>query len=176
MIRYICSYLRSFGVVIKDRICDYIINCRYCFICHSSRLIVGTKLNWNIKPKNYWNFLFYLNSSIFMLRSLLHYLKAFSKKSSHKLLNPEAAVRKWSSLLYNMIDTNVTQIRHKRHECDMSETRATRVRHMCDTKGTWTTRVWLEWKTLVLIRTWVKTYTPCVSYMGNKRLQEEEQF
>ena len=45
VIKYICPYYRSFKVVIIDKICDYMINCRYCFICHSSRLIYCWLLN-----------------------------------------------------------------------------------------------------------------------------------
>ena len=58
----------------------------------------------------------------------------------------------WSSLFYN------TSTRHERHECNTSETRATRVQHKCDTSATWTTRVRHEWKTLIFITAQVKTY------------------
>ena len=51
-----------------------------------------------------------------------------------------------SSLIYN------TSARHEQHECDTSETWATRVRHKCDTSATRTTRVLherREWKILI---------------------------
>ena len=91
MIRYICSYYRSFKVVIIDTICDYMINCIYCSICHSSRLIYCWYwTNWNIKLTKFWTFLFCSKSSTFMLKSpvkftllfLLNFLKEWARSIS----------------------------------------------------------------------------------------------
>ena len=89
-----------------------------------------------------------------------------------------------SNLFYN------TSARHE-HECDKndtSETRATRVRHKCDMNATWKTRVQHKCYTNDTSATWVRNFDfdndtsdnifshSYISYMGNERLQGEEQF
>ena len=71
-------------------------------------------------------------------------------------------------------DTSATQVQHERHECTKSEKRATRAQHECDTKDTSTTRrenfdFDNETRENMFLH-------PYISYMGNERLQGEEQF
>ena len=81
----------------------------------------------------------------------------------------------WSSLFYNTIT------RHKRHQCDTSDTNATQARHerhewdKSDTSATQTTRVrhgkfWLDNDTSENI-----FLHPYISYMANESLRGEEQ-
>ena len=73
-----------------------------------------------------------------------------------------------SSLFYNM------SVRHERHECDTSETRATRVRHECYTNDTSATRVKnFDFDNNTSENIFLHPY---ISYIGNERLQGEEQF
>ena len=70
-------------------------------------------------------------------------------------------------------DTSATQVQHERHECNKSEKRATRAQHECDTKDTSTTRrenfdFDNETRENMFLH-------PYISYMGNERLQGEEQ-
>ena len=73
-----------------------------------------------------------------------------------------------SSLFYN------TSVRHERHECDTSETRATRVRHECYMNDTSATRVKnFDFDNNTSENIFLHPY---ISYIGNERLQGEEQF
>ena len=60
-----------------------------------------------------------------------------------------------SSLFYK---TSVWHERHERRECNTKATQMRREWKECDTSATRTTRVRHEWKFLILITTWVKTY------------------
>ena len=74
------------------------------------------------------------------------------------------------------------------HECDMSETQATRVRHKCDTNATRTTIGRHKCYTNDKTATQVKNFDfdngtcknifshPYINYMASERLQGEEQF
>ena len=81
----------------------------------------------------------------------------------------------WSSLIYNK------SARHKRHECDISNTSATRVlhkRHEGNTSATRTTRVRHEWKIFDFDNDTVKNLFShrYIYYMTSEKLQVEEQF
>ena len=87
-----------------------------------------------------------------------------------------------SSLIYN------TNARHERHDCNTSETRATRISHKCDTSATLATRVRQECYTNDTGETRVKNVDfdnetsknifshAYISYIASERLQGEEQF
>ena len=110
-----------------------------------------------------------------------------------------------SSLIYNTnarheqtSATRATQMQHEWHECNTSETGATRLQHKCNTSATWMTRVQHEWYmndtsvTRVLHERHecgtsekfdfdnetsknIFSY-PYIYYMASERLQREKQF
>ena len=103
---------------------------------------------------------------------------------------------KWANgiqphLTVKLIQSNLSDVRHERHECNSNDTSATRVkkeRHECDTSATRTTRVRHECYTIDTSVTRVKNFAfdndtsentfsqPQISYIANERLQGEEQF
>ena len=106
--------------------------------------------------------------------------------SQARLIGPAHLYKQPPSLIYNKSarykrhecdtsDTNATRLRHKRHEWETSATRMTRMRHECYTKKN-------------ASATRVKNFDfgndksgntfshPYIYYMTNERLQGEEQF
>ena len=73
-----------------------------------------------------------------------------------------------------LIQSNLSDVRHERHECDTCVTRTTRVRHeyyMNDTSVTRVKNFDFDNDTSEIIFS-----HPCISYIANERLQGEEQF